>query len=61
MHKANSGQFICADCGHERDLLSNIARTIDGKTYCGGCAAKKKHLDRLAKERAASRELTQDM
>lgn len=52
MHEAKPGHFICAECGHERDLLTNIARTIDGKTYCGGCAAKKKHLEHVASQQA---------
>jgi hypothetical protein len=37
---AKPGYFMCADCHHERDLLTNIARTINGRIYCGGCAAK---------------------
>ena len=61
MHTPKAGHFICIVCGHERDMLSNIVRTIDGHTYCGGCAAKKKHSDRIAREDTESREITRDM
>jgi hypothetical protein len=42
---AQPGCFICADCRHERDLLTNTARTINGAVYCGGCAASKRRLE----------------
>lgn len=54
VHNAKPGHFICADCHHERDLLSNIARTISGRVYCGGCATKKHRVDRALYQAAES-------
>ena len=50
MRHAKPGYFMCADCRHERDLLTNISRTISGKVYCGGCATKKHRFDRVVQQ-----------
>lgn len=54
VRKAKPGYFMCADCHHERDLLANIARTINGRVYCGGCATKKIRFDRMLQQAADS-------